>query len=107
MEHAPGSAGASLVGATRALVQNFLPALLAPMNFMRLFNGEPCSRLLAPRVRKSGGGLQEKHFQERASTQRSLHYAPPNFLSRVVALMICMGLSLPRAAHVVVSSSAK
>jgi hypothetical protein len=49
----------------------------------------------------------EKHFQERVSTQRSLHYAPPDFLSRPVALGICMRLSLRRAAHVDVASSAK
>ena len=39
--------------------------------------------------------------------RRSLHYAPPDFLSRPVALMICMRLSLQRAAHAVVASSAK
>jgi hypothetical protein len=39
--------------------------------------------------------------------RRSLHYAPPDFLSRPVALGICMRLSLRRAAHVVVASSAK
>ena len=40
--------------------------------------------------------------------RRSLHYAPPpGFLWRPVALMICMRLSLRRAAHVDVASSAK
>jgi hypothetical protein len=48
-----------------------------------------------------------KTFQGGASTQRSLHCAPPDFLCRPVALMICMRLSLRRAAHVVVASSAK
>jgi hypothetical protein len=38
---------------------------------------------------------------------RSLHCAPPDFLSRSVALMDCMRLSLKRAAHVVVAGSAK
>jgi hypothetical protein len=36
-----------------------------------------------------------------------IHYAPPDFLSRPVALMIYMRLSLRRAAHVDVASSAK
>jgi hypothetical protein len=39
--------------------------------------------------------------------RRSLHYAPPDFLSRFVALRICMRLSLRRAAQVDVASSAK
>jgi hypothetical protein len=39
--------------------------------------------------------------------RRSLHYAPPDFLLRPVVLGICMRLSLRRAAHVVVASSAK
>ena len=39
--------------------------------------------------------------------RRSLDCAPPDFLSRPVALRICMRLSLRRAAHVVVASSAK
>jgi hypothetical protein len=38
---------------------------------------------------------------------QTLHCAPPDFLWRPVALMICMQLSLRRAAHVVVASSAK
>ena len=37
----------------------------------------------------------------------SLHCAPPDFLWRPVALMICMWLSLRRAAHVDVASNAK
>jgi hypothetical protein len=49
----------------------------------------------------------EKHFQDGASTQRSLHYAPPDFPFRVVALMKFMRLSLRRAASVVVASSAR
>jgi hypothetical protein len=39
--------------------------------------------------------------------RRSLHCAPPDFLWRAVALIICMRLSLQRAAHVFVASSAK
>jgi hypothetical protein len=39
--------------------------------------------------------------------RRSLHYATPDFLSRSVALRVCMRLSLWRAAHVVVARSAK
>jgi hypothetical protein len=39
--------------------------------------------------------------------RRSLHYAPLDFLSRHVALMICMRLSLRRAAYVVVANIAK
>jgi hypothetical protein len=39
--------------------------------------------------------------------RRSLHYAAPDFLWRAVALMICMRLSLRRAAHVLVARSAK
>jgi hypothetical protein len=39
--------------------------------------------------------------------RRSLHSAPPDFLWRPVALMICMRLSLRRAANVVVASIAK
>jgi hypothetical protein len=39
--------------------------------------------------------------------RRSLHYAAPDFRWRPVALMICMQLSLWRAAHVAVVSSAK
>jgi hypothetical protein len=38
---------------------------------------------------------------------RSRHYAPPDFLWRLVALMNSMRLSLWRAARVVVASSAK
>ena len=36
---------------------------------------------------------------------RSLHYAPPDFLLRLVALMNGMRLSLGRAANVVVAGS--
>jgi hypothetical protein len=39
--------------------------------------------------------------------RRSLHYAPPDFLSRLVALRICIRLSLRRAVYVDVASSAK
>ena len=39
--------------------------------------------------------------------RRSLHYAPPDFLWRPVALRLCMRLSSRRTAHVVVASSAK
>jgi hypothetical protein len=39
--------------------------------------------------------------------RRSLHCAPPDFLLRPVVLGICMRLSLRRAAHVAVASSAK
>jgi hypothetical protein len=39
--------------------------------------------------------------------RKSLHYVPPDFLSRTVALGICMRLSLRRVAHVEVASSAK
>jgi hypothetical protein len=49
----------------------------------------------------------EKHFQDGASTQRSLHYAPPDFLSNPVALMKFVQLSLRRAAFVVVAGSAR
>jgi hypothetical protein len=45
--------------------------------------------------------------ENRGKNRRSLHYAPPDFLLRPVALMICMRLSLRRAAHVVVASCAK
>jgi hypothetical protein len=41
------------------------------------------------------------------ANHRSLHCAPSDFLWRPVALMICMRLSLRRAAHVVVASRAK
>jgi hypothetical protein len=44
----------------------------------------------------------------RGKNRRSLHYAPPpDFLLRTVALMIFKRLSLRRAAHVDVASSAK
>jgi hypothetical protein len=56
---------------------------------------------------REGSCVGRKQFQERASTQRSLHCAPPVFLSRPVALMVYMRLSLRRAAHVVVASSEK
>src|ERR1700727_2591326 len=39
--------------------------------------------------------------------RRSLHYAPPDFLSRVVALFHGMRLSVERAAHVVVAGIAR
>ena len=42
-----------------------------------------------------------------ARNRRSLHFAAPDFLCRPVALMICIRLSLRRAAHVAVASSAK
>jgi hypothetical protein len=48
----------------------------------------------------------EKHFQEGASTQRSLHCAPPDFLYRLVALAGIMRLSLKKGAHVALSSEA-
>jgi hypothetical protein len=38
--------------------------------------------------------------------RRSLHCAPPDFLSRLVALIVCLRLSLRRAANVVVAGSA-
>jgi hypothetical protein len=38
--------------------------------------------------------------------RRSLHYAPPDFLSNVLALAILMRLSLLKGAHVDVASSA-
>jgi hypothetical protein len=38
---------------------------------------------------------------------RSLHYAPPDFLSRTVALMDPVRLSLRRAAYVAVAGIAK
>ena len=41
----------------------------------------------------------EKHFQEEASTQRSLRSATPDFLWKLVALAILMRLSLTKAAH--------
>jgi hypothetical protein len=40
----------------------------------------------------------EKRLRESASTQRSLHCAPPDFLSRLAALIICMRLSLRKGA---------
>jgi hypothetical protein len=46
-------------------------------------------------------------FALEGKNRRSLHYAPPDLLWRPVALMICMRLSLRRAAHVDVASSAK
>src|ERR1700733_8772788 len=47
-----------------------------------------------------GNGMVRKN-------RRSLHYAPPDFLLRSVALINCMRLSLRRAANVVVAGSAK
>ena len=54
--------------------------------------------------------LSKKHFQEAATAEFARIFItalPPDFLSRPVALMTCMRLSLRRAAHVVVASSAK
>ena len=45
-------------------------------------------------------------FHEGTSTQRSLHYATPDFLLNLVALAIFMRLSLKKAAHVAVPSVA-
>jgi hypothetical protein len=45
--------------------------------------------------------------RERGRNRRSLHCAPPHFLSRAVALRICIRLSLRRAVYVDVASSAK
>jgi hypothetical protein len=52
-------------------------------------------------------GLYQKHFHERASTKRSLHYAPPDFLLRSVALSIFMRFPLRETARVVLASTAK
>ena len=49
----------------------------------------------------------EKHSQEGASTQRSLRCAPPDFLSRSVALISIVRFSSRKTAYVVVASSAK
>jgi hypothetical protein len=55
-----------------------------------------------------GTAVAEQESPERRQMKRrSLHYAPPDFLWRPVALRICMRLSLRRAAHVDVVSSAK
>jgi hypothetical protein len=43
----------------------------------------------------------------RKRNRRSLHYAPPDFLSRLVALINFMRFPLGETAHVVVASSAK
>ena len=61
---------------------------------------------LALMGRKPMGHSLEKHFQEGVSTQRSLHYAPPDFLSISVALAKFLRPSLRRAAYVVVVSAA-
>jgi hypothetical protein len=45
--------------------------------------------------------------EEEPLNRRSLHCAPPDFLSRTVALMYSVRLSLRRAAYVVVAGSAK
>jgi hypothetical protein len=42
----------------------------------------------------------EKSLRENQRNRRSLHYATPDFLSRLVALASFMRLSLPKAAHV-------
>jgi hypothetical protein len=48
----------------------------------------------------------EKHFQEGASTQRSLRCAPPDFLYKLVTLADIMRLSLKKGAHVASASAA-
>ena len=48
----------------------------------------------------------EKHFCARASTQRSLHCATPDFRLRLVALASYLRLSLMKAAYAVVSGAA-
>jgi hypothetical protein len=48
----------------------------------------------------------EKHFQERASTQRSLHFATPDFLWDLLALIHFMRPSLRKGAHAALSNAA-
>ncbi len=59
--------------------------------------------------RKDRFGISEKkkHLQERASTQRSLHFAPPDFLSRTVTLINFMRFPLRETAPVVLANRAK
>ena len=47
----------------------------------------------------------EKHFQETASTQRSLHFAPPDFLSRSVEFIRIMRFPLRKTAYVSLPAS--
>jgi hypothetical protein len=48
-----------------------------------------------------------KHLQGRPLNRRSLHYAPPDFLSRLVALIIFMRFPLRETAPVALASAAK
>jgi hypothetical protein len=59
--------------------------------------------------RKDRLGISEKkkHLQERASTQRSLRFAPPDFLSRTAALINFMRFPLRETAPVVLANTAK
>jgi hypothetical protein len=49
----------------------------------------------------------EKHFHERSADRSSLHYAPPDFLSRLLALIIFMRFPLRETAPAVLASAAK
>ena len=45
--------------------------------------------------------------ENRGKNRRSLHYAPPDFLSRALALIQFMRFPLRETAHVVLASAAK
>jgi hypothetical protein len=54
------------------------------------------------------GALRSKNISRKGPRNcRSLRYATPNFLLRLVALMSFMRLSLMKAAHVALSGAAK
>jgi hypothetical protein len=56
---------------------------------------------------KSGSALSKNIPKKGPLNRRSLHCAPPDFLSRSVALISIMRFSLRKTAYVVVASSAK
>jgi hypothetical protein len=70
------------------------------------FEIELSAGTVEPQISSAALRSVEKHFQEGASTQRSLRCATPDFLLSLVALANFMRLSLKKAAHVVMSSAA-
>jgi signal transduction histidine kinase len=67
----------------------------------------PDSRELPGQLRAWRGKTQSEGHAAVYAHRRSLHYAPPDFLSRTVALMDPVRLSLRRAAYVAVAGIAK
>jgi hypothetical protein len=75
----------------------------------RLKSGASYELLVAAGFPGAGGAIEglKRVGAPRKRNRRSLHCAPPDFLSRTVALIDSVRLSLRRAAYVVVAEIAK